>query len=281
MATSSSVYLLDLYRRSASARSLCIPSSVRVTMLATALLAATALAGCTGGGDVGPGSFRLALADAPEVVVVGKPVDMRVIASGSAAATTDHAGAHYWSDAPSDPTLAIGAALSCEHESAKTDLPGAFVATCTFTQSGDHYVHGHAKLDPDATTTYHYWSPVHRIVALDGESYLLTPSDIRNDIHPDDEPAFDLRIDGPAGVITEHVGGHFWDRSHDAPSENLASAHACSHEPAAVSLPSSISVSCKYPSSGTWYLRGHLRVVTDDGTQFDYWTHEHVIEVRQ
>lgn len=84
-----------------------------------------------------------------------------------------------------------------------------------------------------------------------------------------------VHVDGDMEHTTDHVGVHYWNETVSDPDTEFSKALSCPHGKGDV--PGEYDITCDV-DSGTWYMRGHLRI-EDGETKYDYWGEEFVVEV--
>lgn len=267
-----------------------------VTLMATFVLAAAALAGCTfgGNGDDDPTTtttpftttattpvtttppptpeptlsnttFAVTTTGVPAQVKVGQKFNFTVTATGSTTYTSDHVGAHVADNATMPPIL--GGTRSCDHGALA--LPGAMMTNCTLDTPGTWHVFGHAR-GIEGNMTFEWWAsptPVKvRDFVLNLTAGPATPQPANTNF------TFLLSINGTENATSDHIGAHFFNATTGEPSLATA-AGGCAHTtgPAV----NSFQISCSVPNTGTTprnvYVRGHL-LLTEGGVTLDWWS---------
>lgn len=87
---------------------------------------------------------------------------------------------------------------------------------------------------------------------------------------------FTLFVNGSTSISSDHVGAHFGTTTSTTPSTSVYD-NECVHQ--AGTLPGTFVVACTIKTDGTWYLRGHARITSQNQT-FNYWGPEHTVKVR-
>ncbi len=101
-------------------------------------------------------SYTLTVTGAPSQTTTGAGASFEVNVMGPAGVTSDHLGAHYWSEAQADPTGNISASTGCAHSQGA--MAGSFGVDCTFQEAGTYHVYGHARVTL-GQTKFDYWAP--------------------------------------------------------------------------------------------------------------------------
>lgn len=270
-----------------------------VTLMATFVLAAAALAGCTMGGNDGQttttttttattttpttttqvtstppttptptlsnSTFVIATSGVPAQVKVGQKFNFTVTATGSTAYATDHIGAHYANNTTNTPVAT--AMKSCDHGVAT--LPAAIMTNCTFDAPGTWHVYGHAR-GIEGNQTYDWWAAPTEVKA---RAFTLNLTGAPS-TPPLGNSSFTLTlaINGTENVTSDHIGAH-WFNTTTADPTVATSAGACTH----VTGPSvnTHAIECKIPNTGAApravQVYGHLRIV-EGGITLDWWS---------
>lgn len=130
------------------------PALARASFVAVVLMT---LAGCTTNnpddGHADEPHFTLTL-DGPIQATAGEQTTF-TLAIGGSDATSDHIGAHHWTNSTDDPNGDFGDASGCEHQA--STLPGTFQVTCTFPREGPVHLRGHMR-DADGKN---WWTSEH------------------------------------------------------------------------------------------------------------------------
>lgn len=78
-------------------------------------------------------------------------------------------------------------------------------------------------------------------------------------------------------ATSTHVGGHHWMASTMDPNGDFSMSAGCTHLAGDQMAPGAFEVRCD-TEPGTYFVRGHYRVVEDDMT-YNFWTHEYEVTV--
>lgn len=227
-------------------------------------VASMALAGCTTDSHE-HAEVTLATTGLPAQAFAGIPVTFTVTATEEGDHRSDHIGAHYWTEAPADPTAALSTSTGCAHISAAALVAGDHEVTCTFAEAGTYHVYGHVRITEDEDV-HDFWAPVKQVIVQEPYTLTVTPSAASGD-----EASFNLNVTGPDGK-TNHVGGHVWSQQQSDPTAAIGDSVACAHVPGDSALPLVADVTCDLSAQddGTYYVYGHLRVVVG-GVTYDFW----------
>ncbi len=192
-------------------------------------------------------------------------VDFKLTSTGGSPVESDHIGAHYWHNAMPTELTAGESDGGCPHQSG--EMPGDYHISCDIEHVGTTYVYGHARYTGDEMLNF--WSaPVAVTVEPEDDTFTLTASNITL---MDGAAHFDLNIEGDMTGFSDHIGGHYWSQSTDAPTA-AGSDGGCSHVAGGGDLPGTFHVMCNM-GDGEWVYRGHLRITIGE-SQWDYWTEE-------
>lgn len=107
------------------------------------------------------------------------------------------------------------------------------------------------------------------------DTYELTLLDVPATVGDDEAFTFELRVGGPEGHASDHVGAHYGTQSGAEPSLAIYPS-ACDHS--AGDLPGTFEVTCTIEDPGQYFLRGHVRVTTET-QEVNYWSTEAVVLV--
>jgi len=255
-----------------------------------AALSLMAFAGCTGTDEPGdngttPGTttdagqedrFELTVVGVQDRFPVGGTMGLLVHVTGDGPFTTDHIGAHWWTEEQDDPTAALGDSMGCDHVAGT--LPGSFEVKCKILRVGDVHLRGHARYDGDGMVNV--WGEDHVVSVYPApDTFALTASNVPTAQAANETFAVALQIDAPENVTatSQHIGAHWWKNRTADPTGDFGNATgACGHTVG--NVPGTFSIQCNMTEAGTFYFRGHLRL-TVDGEDHDYWTREHAIVV--
>lgn len=111
--------------------------------------------------------------------------------------------------------------------------------------------------------------------SLADDSFTVTIMDFPANVTANESFTFMVALEGAPESASDHIGAHFGRNTSAAPSTTVYDS-ACAHT--AGTAPGNYTVTCSMADAGTWYLRGHLRLV-DNGTTFNYWSTERMVEV--
>lgn len=76
---------------------------------------------------------------------VGQEYTFDLHIEGESEASSNHIGAHYWTEPTDDPTADFAdQAGACQHQGG--DVPAVLTVTCTWTDAGTYHVYGHLRL---------------------------------------------------------------------------------------------------------------------------------------
>ncbi len=199
-----------------------------------------------------------------ETTPPGAVFDMKV--TGTSTVDTDHIGGHYWFDSMPSELSASASDGGCAHQAGT--LPGEFSIACTIHHIGTTYIYGHARYTNKEAVLDYWGEPMTVTIQPDADTFQLTATNVTTNAGVAE---FDLVISGDVTGFSDHIGGHYWSQSTDAPTAS-GSDGGCTHVPGGGSVPGTYHVTCDM-GEGTWTYRGHLRL-TIDGEQWNYWTAE-------
>lgn len=238
-------------------------------LLPACLLAALALAGCTAPLD--EATYELHVVGFEHD---GTTATFGLDVQGPVERETDHVGGHYWLGEVDDPTAAFEErAGNCAHVPGQSTLPGTFDVTCDLRDFGELAVYGHARVVA-GEETFDYWSAAQTVtVEPENDTFTLSLEDVRE---VEGGVAFTLNVTGDLAGTSDHIGGHIWEASTDAPTV-AGSDGACAHVAGGGSVPGTFEVTCTFDGEAPWHYRGHLRV-TVGGAQWNYWSEEQTFQ---
>lgn len=241
---------------------------MRATTTAS-LLAVLALAGCTA--PLGDDTYELTAVGFEHE---GTTATFGLDVEGRRSTTSDHIGGHYWLGEVDDPTAAFAdRAGDCAHVPGGGEVPGTFEVTCDLKHFGELAVHGHLRITEE-DETFNYWTPAQTVtVTPDDDTFTLTVEDLES---VEGGVSFTLNVTGSLQGFSDHIGGHVWADSTDAPTVP-GSDGGCSHVPGGGTVPGTFEVTCTFDGEAPWHYRGHLRVTVGD-EQWNYWTTEQTFE---
>jgi hypothetical protein len=112
--------------------------------------------------------------------------------------------------------------------------------------------------------------------ALDSATYGITVSDLPTVVLANSTFRFNSTISGGPVHASDHIGGHFGNKSTTEPSPAVYTV-ACAH--VAGDLPGKYTVTCTAPTTtGVYYLRGHARI-TEGETVVNWWSTEQTFTI--
>lgn len=107
--------------------------------------------------------YTLSVANPPSQARAGGSTLFVMDVNGDEGIST-HLGGHYWTEAPADPTAAIGDAWGCIHPEGQSRLPGTFSVECAFDDAGEYTVRGHMRMELDGRQ-FDFWSEPFQVTA--------------------------------------------------------------------------------------------------------------------
>lgn len=88
--------------------------------------------------------------------------------------------------------------------------------------------------------------------------------------------SFNLSVTGEGTWESDHVGAHY--DVNETPDPQGVYGRACDH--ATSTLPANLTVTCRILETGTYHLRGHVRLNVS-GVEHHFWTEEETVTVRE
>ncbi|MEA3201162.1 MAG: hypothetical protein QOE90_2590 [Thermoplasmata archaeon] len=207
-------------------------------------------------------SFTVTTPGAPSMVAVGKPFNVTVHVAGAVQFSSDHIGAHYATSPQAAPDAATMTA--CAHTPGS--LPGDFVVACNVSAPGTIYLYGHARVTEN-NVTHNYWGPQQQIRVANATVTVTQGTGLPLAGQP---VQFTIAVAGDAGSAA-FVNATFGGNSTAAPSF-AAYPNGCTQTSGAV--PHNYTISCTFPTAGTYYLRGVVLYGDLATSQALFWSDE-------
>ncbi len=270
--------------------------------LVSALVFATALAGCVSNDDSGsptmgaptttepgPGttepapttidetSFAVAVTNFPTTVTAGEAFNFTVDVTGDATATSDHIGAHFGGNSSTAPSTTVYGS-ACAHSTGA--VPGSFAVTCVLPDAGTAYLRGHMRYTPETGSPINYWGdeitvtvaePSTPAPALNASAFMVVVENFPVQVVGNVPFSFKVNVTGNTSAASDHIGAHFGRNTTTTPS-TMVYDNTCEHT--AGTAPGVFDVTCTVTGEGEWFLRGHMRITPEAGDAVNFWGDE-------
>lgn len=163
----------------------------------------------------------------------------------------------------------------CPHQSGT--LPGEFNVTCAFATTGTWHVFGHAQVN-DSGNLLNWWAQPFTIRVRD---YNLTLSGVPTTAADETNFSFTLQVaalGASDNATSNHIGAHYFNNTTDSTSETAAGV--CEHTAGGVVGPHTVTcnVDAGQGVARDVWVRGHVRI-DEGGTILSWWSQPYKVTV--